>query len=475
MLSATWICKRFSELFSENLADVAQNTDIDLTDILLGEKLVQEILHNPEEAIFLRENFVTHYLPQNINNHIHFNKQALSEWAADALRFCEANQKHSNFVHIFSAGTHFGPAIESTLVFNFSTEPLGRFLSFFFDKRRLVPDARQLSRPLQAAVRRLARDAIEPTLFSLGLEITQQKIASATKRETHLNALQRIEKHPSFKDTRGLIRFVTKQEGLDFAGTEQRSKIEDYRNEVSYSLKRMNDKRILERVHNKDPDLADLISEYKKHFSISVTDQSPVRLCTLGKYIAERVVHNSDSDPDERIDESCVFEIKMFLNAHNLYIQGFQVVEEMTQDWSRSARIYEQLDAASKNLPWNLLVDLSDRRDILSPDARSTISIMTKAPDIGRDAPKDSISVLRLGILRGILRAMGLWILQKIRKIIQESAEDKIDSASKNFLKNEIEEPIVKFFKENYGAIIKLPVVLPIFFEWIKGLVSIIS
>jgi len=139
----------------------------------------------------------------------------------------------------------------------------------------------------------------------------------------------------------------------------------------------------MNRIHNRDPELARLFNEYHSKFDKEDIENVAMSLFIMAQEIDGRIrAGHEEALEDEALDSNTQSYLSTFLLAHNLYMQSFQVIEQVTDDMDRASRLYEALSETFRGTPWKALADLSMRDLIFTPEARGALGLAVRAVDV---------------------------------------------------------------------------------------------
>jgi hypothetical protein len=197
-------------------------------------------------------------------------------------------------------------------------------------------------------------------------------------------------------------------------------------------------------------------------------------LWIIGHDIDARLRANQSlSDADDRLDAGTVAHLTTFLTSHNLYLQCFPVAEEIADDLDRSARIYTRLDERARSAPWALLQSMGQNSALV--EGRSA-AVMTKAANAITDSSKvrtKGVVGIGLGLLRGAFQAVGTRFVEKMSDEIGDELVDVSNDAVRDVIKDDqLLQTVSTFVKEHEQDIRETAQNLPVYFAWLRTLLS---
>jgi hypothetical protein len=364
------------------------------------------IIRDPtdQEEFFLSESNLDDFFALHLPALVSFDEPRLSAWASEALGFVRNNCKHPQFIDIFANRLHYDASIINLLRYNFSTLGLRDYLNTEMPMKSVyISD--EYPEPFKELIKSFAEGSVRRALTSVALELASHATGNSPARSARATRITRVKREPSFKDIRGAVPFIIRENRLAIGGCTVSAKASDYRLLLDRALKNLSESNCLQRIHNKDVHVGKLVSEFEQALARE-DGESVALLWCIGQDIDRRLKqHQSGGDADDVLDESDLFYVNSFMTAHNLYLQCFDITGTIAQDLERSAALYSRLDAQAKTAPWQILDQLGTADTVV--ETRSGEVMRKASAGLASRPPTKGMVAIGLGLLRGSLHAMG--------------------------------------------------------------------
>jgi hypothetical protein len=260
----------------------------------------------------------------------------------------------------------------------------------------------------------LCTEAIPEALRRLADDLISSSRKLRRRSAKQITVLREIRRDPSFADRRGVVAFRRVGGKIELGATPT-GRSDEYRRQLDRAVTRIQSSSIISRIHNRDPELAILFAEYDQELSSNTPNASAVSLWIIGQDIDNRIrLGQSATDEDQNIGNNTLRYLMTFLTAHNLYLQSFAEIEQLSKDLDRSTSLYQGLDERARSAPWSLLEALSADNNLFETRTQRALEKAASAIDRPDSDKTKGLVGLGLGLLRGALRIMGATALEKM-------------------------------------------------------------
>ncbi len=467
------LVEEFREIFNEALRDAV--SDLPLAPILIESNFFAIRNAQDQEAFFATSTYLDEFLLSTIPATVTFNEDRLALWAKEALDFARQNASHDTFIEIFSLRLQYEPVIQNLLQLDAS----GRFLKDYFRQVRI--ESAYLGDVLPAAflnsVEAGARSAIQPTLLSLAHQLKAHANLGKLRSRRKISKINEIRTLPSFINEKGTIPFAQQSGKFRIQEVSELEQIAQYRPVMDRAIRKLIDARTFQRIGNKDPVLAGLLSEYKHEFLRPTTESSIPLLWMCGLEIEERIARQDEvDDADERLEAEDLVHLRRLLLSHNLFLNCYNQSASLLRDVESSAAIYQRMDSAAKRLSPTILRKAAGDLSLVEEGTAATIlRSISRDDEDGAPESKGGVAI-KFGLLRGLLHAIGGYLLSGIEKIIEKSIVDVTSKALLELLRaNSSFAAAIAFLLGQTSALVQLSGQAPIYFGYIKNLLTMLG
>ncbi len=402
-------------------------------------------------------------------------------WAREAFEFYRLNIGRTAFTQLFSADLHYDLTLQPLLQIETSTKLLQQKLEEYANVKLTGVIAPKLPKELTETALLVAGETIEPALKLLASELRAMEKRPPRRSRAGLPILQEIELDTSYRDKRGVIKFGLVGDKLALEESEAvAGGSPNYKSLVDRALSRLRSSRTLTRISNLDPILSDLFREYALLYKQALDDDNALALFAIGQEIDSRLIYNQQqADEDEKLDGDALAFILPFMSAHGLYIQSLNIVVRATSDIDRVNQSFSRLSPAAKPIPMTLLRTLSETDALFTPRTQAALTKLSEAVNQPQP-PTDALSAMSMGALRGSMRTMGGYILDKVYHLPIDAAESVAKDALKDAIKEVAKRPefnahIHSFFLTNAERLIELAHNVPLYFSWLRPFVTLLK
>lgn len=164
------------------------------------------------------------------------------------------------------------------------------------------------------------------------------------------------------------------------------------------------------------------------------------------------------------------------MTAHNLYLQSFKEIEQLSEDLGRSVALYQGLDERARSAPWSLLGALASDEGIFEPRTQRALGKAASAIQRPDSEKTKGLVSIGLGLLRGALRTMGVTALEKVLGSTDpDLIEETTDTLDRLLSEPGLDREIVLFFRKNKERLLDLALRVPIFFHWVRVFLTMIG
>lgn len=467
MASAAWIASQIKLLFWESMSEEISEGERTISEDLRGYGVM--VMRGEDQEAFFQstlnlDDFMTLQLPSQVT----FDRKRLGEWSKEALSFFNQNFDHPEFADIFANRLHYDIVIHSMLTFDMSTTALSAFLRKDMGLNNTFV-AKEYSREFQSIISAYAKSAISPALGVLAYELTSLKKGKPVQRTPEAFKLSQLKRQPSYKDVRGAVPFIMKDERLAIGGVSQTELANEYYSLLERALANITDAQVMQRIGNLDPDLVRFISEYKE--MLKKTDGVSVStLWMIGHDIDNRVRdHQLHAASSDAISGRDLTYLSSFLTSHNLYLQRFDLIEKIVQDLERSASMYARLGVKEKEAPWLALSALSKASSVV--EDRSAEVMQKASTGLVKGSETKGLIAIGLGLLRGALHALGGALIEGATKVLSNTAIDiGKDGLLAALKKAGMYQGMIVFIETHMSSLLHLSLTMPTYFSWLHHL-----
>jgi len=477
MKGPTWIAIRLTYLLREHISEQISDSNVGIFGVIRDLNATAVTDPKEQEIFFLSDADIDYFLYTQLANQFTVDASRLANWVDEAYAFFQQNKDHPDFERLFAHTLHYEMAIFNCLRFDFSTTPLK---SYIVETTKIKSLKMEDEYPIevQSVVIASAKRAIEPALVNLAADLHRwQANSSRPKGVDHFLNVRKLRRDPSFTNKKGAIPFRVDNELLEIGRNNGSSRANQYRGLLDRAIRRISDRQVMARLHNKEPELRELFGEYEDVLHKHSRGVAVASLWIIGHDIDARLRANQSSpDPDDRIDGGTVAYLMTFLTSHNLYLQCFPVAEEIAEDLDRSSRIYMRLDERARTAPWILLQSMG--RNSALVEVKSA-ALMSRAAEAITDPSKvrtKGIMGIGLGLLRGAFQAIGARFVEKMSGEIGDEAIDLTNDAVQTMIKDDrLLQTASTFMREHEKDIEETAQSLPVYFSWLRILLSFFS
>jgi hypothetical protein len=469
-VNISWLVEKFKEVFWEALSEEISNGEQSLWTVLISSGGLVVRGARSQERFYLSNGNIDTFFATNIPDQVSFKTVRLTEWAREAVAFYRQNSSHPEFSDIFANRLHYDVVIRDLLRFDPSTQSLKEYISKAGIRGTLLPD--RYPSEFQQIISELALAAIRPTLSVIAHELSTEAERRPFKNPERAARLRKVQKEPSFQDTRGAVPFIVVDGRLAIGGTHPRDRADEYRELLQRAFKNLEESNSLRRLDNQDPDLVRLVREYERE--AAKHSPSIVLLWQIGIDIERRIRwHQTCGDNECGLGSRELFYVESFMSAHNLFVQCFDVTANIIDDMERSAGIYMQLDAQSKTIPWMALATLGSNSEVVEDRSRGVIMRSSKALVEGHETK--GLVAIGFGLLRGALHAMGGALVAVAAKVVDKAATEIGKEGLVDGLKSAgVYIPMISFIQNHVQILLHLSSAVPHYFGWLPHLIDIL-
>ena len=477
MLSARNLVTLFQASFWENLSELIQDSRVSMYDLMLDANAV--VIRSPEEQELFYEQVgdINEFFALHLPDQVFFHSDSLRDWARDALNFARENSTHPNFEVLFSSGVDYKDILKSYLYYDLSTEDLA---SWFSARAMLttVHVSNVYPETVEDLLAHLAEASIEPSLRQVAAALADSQRGKRSNRRKPILPVEasRVKAASSYKDYRGVVRFSARNGKLAIeAGAIQTpEKASIYKTILERALRRLESNRVVERLHNRDPVIVELLQEYRE-----VLEQdgpaAQALIWTVGHDIDNRLKAGAArSEDDGGLDQNDLMLIDTFLTSHHIYVQCFEIVQIIGDDLQRSTQLYDRLDEGARKSPWNVLRALGSENGLV--EDRDSGIMLAATSSLEGSAPTRGMLGMGFGLLRGSLLAIGRFLVDAVSKAVGDSfAEVGKDSIIESLKSERIYSPMLHFLSVNLAGLFRLSTDLPHYFSWVGRLLNLLG
>lgn len=385
--------------------------------------------------------------------------------------------RHPKFARLFSSELNYAVILQDLIIFDTSTKEFKHQLSEMtgFDFDAYVKD--NFAAAIDEIVYSLCTDAIPEALGRLGSDLISASRKARLRPSKQTAALREIRRDPSFADRRGLISFQRVGGKIEIGGRPT-SRSDDYRRQLDRAVARIQSASIISRIHNKDPELVTLFREYDEELSSDhLNSSAAVSLWVVGQDIDNRIrIGQAATEDSEKLDDNTLHYLMTFLTAHNLYLQSFREIEQLSEDLGRSVALYQGLDERARSAPWSLLAALASDEGVFESRTQCALRKAASAIERPGTAQTKGLVSLGLGLLRGALRTMGATALEKVLGSDDQELIDETTSTVERLLSEpSLEREILLFLQHHKDRLLELAIRMPIFFHWVRVFLTMVG
>ena len=473
MVTAGWLANRLREVFWEAMSEEISDGEVSLFHELRETGAFVIRGREDQELFFLTSEGMDNFFALHLPDLVSFQERRLLEWAREAIIFFQQNHKHTEFVRIFSRQLHYDVTVRSLIQIDSSTKGLVKYLRDDLALKS-VHVADRYPAKFQRIVKAIADRAVEQSLSILGSELAANAPKNERNRPPDLTRLSKLRKEPSFRDIRGSVPFLVRDELLTIAGSPLSSKAPEYRSLVLRALRNLHAGNALQRIHNKDPMVNNLIREYENELSRG-NDVSVPTLWIIGNDIDSRIkLHQKNAEKDDALDGDDLFLIANFLTTHNIYLQCFEMAATITDDLERSMSLYRRLDEGAKDSPWVLLDRIGKSQAVV--ESRSGAVMQKASATITQGIESRGMIAIGLGLLRGVLHAIGGALITAATNVISKAVEEIGKEGLIGALKEAgVYEPMLILLQTHMLLLLQISGDLPHYFSWVRRLLEILG
>ena len=468
MVSAVALASEFKQVFMEMMSEQISDSSASIVDMLWDSRSFVIRDGQDQDLLFQQKSNLNDFFVTRMPDSVLFDSARLTEWAKEAILFANRNAEHSEFENIFSERIHYGMIISSMMRYRFSTAKLKEYLR---DELRIRSAylADKYPPEIQSLIMTWSRKSIAPTLRELARDLVVREANRPIPRSAQLSLVTRVKKEPSFRDVRGAVPFTLENEHLVIGGPNLEGRAQEYRALLDRALKNLEESNCLQRIHNMDPVVGRLVTEYK--LEISKAGSLPVaNLMIIGQEIDNKIkIHQSKSWSEDALDDEDLFFVNSFMAAHNLYLQCFDMTNKIMEDMERSALLYQRLDTGARTAPWGILATLGSTESII--ETRSGQAMKRASAGLMAGTETRGLIAIGLGLLRGALHALGGLLVGAATRILSKAAISLGKDGLLEALKHEgIYQNMLIFIQTHFVSILHLVRELPSYFGWLRSL-----
>lgn len=457
---------QFPEVFRETMSEQISESEESIFEQLRDSGAF--IIRDPteQEEFFLSESNLDDFFALHLPDLVSFDEPRLTAWSTEALAFVKNNGRHPQFTDIFANRLHYDASIKNLLRYDFSTNGLREYLVTQMPMKTVyISDEYPVQ--FRELIKSFAEGSIRGTLTILASELASQGKGQLPICQEIAIKVARVKKEPSFKDIRGAVPFIIRENRLAIGGSTVNAKASDYKVVLERALKNLRESNCLQRIHNKDMLVGKLVSEFEQEL-VREGGVAVALLWCIGQDIDRRLkLHQSSGDAEDVLDESDLFYVNSFMTAHNLYLQCFDMTDTIAQDLERSAAIYNRLDAQAMTAPWQILEQLGAAETVV--EARSGHVMKKASASLISEPRTKGMVAIGLGLLRGSLHAIGGMLIDAASEVLTKTAATLgVDGVVGALKQDGVYQPMLLFLETHIIALLRLSGDIPQYFGWLR-------
>lgn len=476
------------------------------------------------------------FISSNAADFVSFDPERFNAWKKDVEAFCKLNAHVFDFQNLFVHSSQFKPALEAMsrviitdkmyrtyIVENFHLfrgQLLELYRSFDVDNAPVDgKNRREESKKFLAQLQEILNRGVvtQSQLSALGFRIAakawlheffrpaidvsihrglaaiakwaentrkyeskNEKILSKNRR--YAQQILEIKTSSSFQNKRGIIPFqkvgphLQMRLGQDAASSRNIVRVQ-LNKSISEKLEKMELEGTIDRCGNYDLQLSKCLSSYRASFLQSFHDDANIiNLWLIGQEIQGRLDIDQLRDSSERVSPDLIGQIQTLVLLHQIYMNNFQVIEQMSEQARRTAVMYESINQSYDRLSKSLFHKIAAEEGIFDYKTKKVIDQYDEVLQQDKRGEKKGFYTIVTSMLRGSLLAMAGVVMGKIIEIGLEKIISKISDLFENFVKEtELAKKLFLFFCNTASDAIELAEQIPSYFGWVKKLIDLLK